>query len=337
MFMLPPRAATEEGFAQHPIGTGPFRFVEHRKDVSLVLEANPDYWGGAPEVKTVVYRPIPDPSARLTAIQTGEVDIATGIPPDLVSILRQAAELTVLQIPGIRIAHFPFNFRNQESPIANVQIRGALTFAIDGDSILKNVLAGAGYPLKGPVPSTLFAAADLGGYTYDPERAKVLLAEAGYPKDHELTLIYTQGEFIKDREITEAVQAQLQQVGVRVTIEILESGAYSERRSTPNWDIAINGFSAMNGDPTFFLSWATGPAFGYENPEVEGLIKQSSEILDEQQRAKILTDAQRLYWEDVPYLWGYTQADTIAINKRVHGIQVLNTGWISFGKAMIAG
>jgi peptide/nickel transport system substrate-binding protein len=336
LYMLPPEAAAAEDFGNHPIGTGPFSFVEHQQDVRLELAANPDYWGGAPSVEGVVYRPIPDPSARMVAVQTGEVDVAAAIPPDLIPGLQAVPELTVQQVPGVRIAHYPFNFRNVDSPVANVEVRRALGYAIDGQSILANVLAGAGQPLQGPVPTILFAAADLGGYTFDPEQAKSLLAEASYPADAELTLIYSPGEFIKDREVTEAVQAQLAEVGVNVRIEELEGGAYSERRTTADWDIAINGFSTMNGDPGFFLAWATGPTtFGYDNEATKAVVTKALEAVNDEERQKLLEEAQAMYWKDAPYLWGYTQNDTVAIRNRVTGVEPFSTGWIWFANAAI--
>lgn len=338
LYMLPPEAGAAADFGDHPIGTGPFSFVEHQQDVRLELVANPDYWGGAPAIERIVYRPIPDPSARMVAVQTGEVDVAAAIPPDLAPALQAFPDLAVQQVPGVRIAHYPINFRRTDGPLANVAVRQALSYAVDGGSILANILAGAGQPLQGPVPTILFAAADLGGYpAYDPVKAKELLAEAGYPADAELTLIYTPGEFIKDREVTEAVQAQLGEAGVNVRIEELEGGAYSERRATADWDIAINGFSTMNGDPGFFLAWATGPTtFGYDNQATKDLIAQALEAIDDTERQSLLEEAQAKYWEDAPYLWGYTQNDTVAIRNRVSGVVPYSTGWIWFAGASIA-
>lgn len=339
LFMLPPQATADSGFGEHPIGTGPYLFVEHQKDVRLVLQSNASYWGTPATIETLNYRPIPDPSARMVSVQTGEIDIAGNIPPDLVQALRDTPDLTIFQVPGVRIAHYPFNFRNTASPIADVRVRRALGYAIDGQAIIDAILAGAGQPLLGPVPAILAGAADLGGYPApDPEQAKTLLAEAGYPDDYELILIFSAGEFIKDREVTEVIQGQLAEAGVNLKIEELEAGAYNERRSGSDWDIAINGFSAMNGDPNFFLSWATGPTtFGYANQGVKDKVALALVTTDEAQRSEILNEAQRLYWDDVPYLWGYTQTDTVAIRNRITGVEPLSTGWIPLQNAKIAG
>jgi peptide/nickel transport system substrate-binding protein len=149
-------------------------------------------------------------------------------------------------------------------------------------------------------------------------------------------MIYTPGEFIKDREVTEAVQAQLAEAGVNLRIEELEGGAYSERRTTADWDIAINGFSAMNGDPGFFLAWATGPTtFGYDNQATKDLVAEALETVDETEREGVLAEAQEKYWEDVPYLWGYTQTDTVATRNRVSGVVPFSTGWVWFGDATV--
>ena len=338
LFMLPPKATANGDFAQKPVGTGPYTVTANEQDERLELTANPTYWGGAPAIQTITYRPIPDPSARMVSIQTGEIDVAGSIPPDLVPTLRDSADLTIYQEPGVRIAHYPFNFRRTDSPIADPRVRHALGLAIDGPTIVQAILAGAGQELKGPVPSILFGAADLGGYPpADPEQAKALLAEAGYPADYELHMIFSPGEFIKDREVTEAVQGMLDQAGVKLRIEELEGGAYSERRTTADWEVAINGFSAMNGDPGFFLAWATGPTtFGYNNQATKDVIEQALETVDETERKSQLEQAQKAYWDDAPYLWGYTQTDTVAVNNRVSGVQPLSTGWISFQAATLA-
>lgn len=339
MPILPPEAGSSEGFGEHPVGTGPFVFVERQQDVRLELAAYPDYWGTPPSFETLVYRPIPDPSARMVAIQTGEIDVAASIPPDLIPVLEIEESVVINQVPGVRIAHYPFNFRNPDSPLADVRVREALTYAIDGEGILQNILAGAGEPLMGPVPSSLFGAADLGGYPGpDPETARAMLEEAGFPMDTELRLIYTPGEFIKDREVTEAIQAQLAEAGVNVRIDELEGGAYSEERRTANWDIAINGFSTQNGDPGYFLTWATSDptTFGYDNQDTKDVIADAQQTVDEAEREALLVEAQEMYWADTPYLWGYTQTEVVAVSNRLTGIQMLGNGWLLFGNAIIA-
>ncbi len=337
--ILPAEAASGDDFGQHPIGTGPFVFVERQQDVRLELAAFPDYWGTPPSIETLVYRPIPDPSARMVAIQTGEVDVAASIPPDLIPVLEAEQGLTINQVPGVRIAHYPFNFRRADSPIADARVRQALGHAIDGAGILEHILMGAGQPLQGPVPSSLFGAADLGGFPeHDPVQARALLEEAGYPQDAELRLIYTPGEFIKDREVTEAIQAQLGEAGVQVRIDELEGGAYADERKTDAWDIAINGFSAQNGDPGYFLTWATSDptTFGYDNQATTDVIAEAQQTVDEAEREALLVEAQEMYWEDAPYLWGYTQTEVVAVANRLSGLEMLSNGWLLFGNATIA-
>jgi ABC-type transport system substrate-binding protein len=339
LFMIPPKAGAEKQFANNPIGTGPFKFLSHQEGVRLDLEANGDYWAEPAKIQKLAYRPIPDPSARMAAIQTGDINVAGAIPPDLVEVLKKNSNITIYQVPGIRIAHYPFNFRNTESPLADARVRQALGYAIDGQTIIDTILAGAGQPLKGPVPSTLLGAADLGGYPApDPGKAKSLLNDAGYPMDHEIDLILAPGEFIKVREVTEAIQAMMKNIGVKMKIEELEEGAYTQRRSGADWELAVDGFSAVNGDPTYFLAWATSATtFGYSNEKTKQVVQQAQETVDSAKRLELLAQAQKLYWDDVPYLWGYTQTNTTAMQSKIQSARPLSTGWIPFQTAEIAG
>ena len=177
--MLPPKATANGDFAQKPVGTGPYTVTANEQDERLSY-GKPDLLGRAPAIQTITYRPIPDPRHRL---DQGEQDrCGREHPPDLVPTLRDSADLTIYQEPGVRIAHYPFNFRRTDSPIADPRVRHALGLAIDGPTIVQGILAGAGQELKGPVPSILFGAADLGGYPpADPEQAKALLAEGAIP------------------------------------------------------------------------------------------------------------------------------------------------------------
>lgn len=334
--IMPPGAGSEENFAQHPIGTGPYLFVEHRQDIELILEVNPNYWGASPSASEIIYRPIPEPAARLVAVQTGEADVVTDIAPDLLPTLESSGDVTVLQAPGVRLGSFNFSFRNADSPVNDVRVRNALTKAIDGNALIEIILAGAGVPLKGPVSAILWGAADVGGFPpYDPDLARAELSEAGYPEGHELVLIYTNGEFVKDLELSEAIQAMLAEVGVPVRIETLEAGAYIDRRLESDWDIAINGAGAAGGDLIFQLTLATGPVFGYSNEATTTHIAEAQTTVNEDQALQAFAEAQALLWEDTPYLWGFTQSNTVVHSNRVENLVALATGNILFHQATL--
>jgi len=167
------------GFGAQPIGSGPFVFAGGSLDGQVTLKRNPDYWAGAPALETLVFRMMPEPSTRVAALLSGEVQIIQAVPPDLVDRLESAPNVDVVSAPGTRAYMIELN--NAKPPFDDVRVRQALNYAIDWDSILENIYQGYAERLStGFLPSGFGYDADLAPYPYDPERAKELLTEAGY-------------------------------------------------------------------------------------------------------------------------------------------------------------
>lgn len=330
--MLPLKASKEASYAENPIATGPFKVVEWTKGQQVTLEANQSYWRGAPKIQQLIYRGIPDDSSRVTALEAGEIDVAWNTPADRAAKL-DPGKLTTLEGSTTSLGQLIFNFRNPQSPIANVKVRRAMITAIDGKSIIDNILLGKANPSKGPVPMAAAGAADVGGYpTRDVAAAKKLLSEAGYPSGVTATLIFTAGEFPKDLEITEAIIAQLSEAGITVKLEEMEGGQYSQRRTTPNWDIAVNGVTAWTGDAEFFFGILT-TASGYKSQAVNDTLLQAAAASDEKARFQLLQQAQKTMWDDVPYLWSYELMWIHGASKRLQGLQLVPNGWLLFDAA----
>jgi peptide/nickel transport system substrate-binding protein len=173
-----------DGFASQPVGTGPFTFVEWVKDEQLVFEANPDYWGGAPKIETVIFRPIPETATRVAALEAGDVDIITDVPPDYVDQVPD--NIAVVSIPGTRAFFIGMNVTVK--PFDDVRVRQAMNYAVDVDTIIKSMLNGLARKLDGPVLPEAFGYVATPVYNYDPDKAKALLAEAGYPDGFEMEL-----------------------------------------------------------------------------------------------------------------------------------------------------
>jgi len=177
----------DEAFARKPIGAGPFKFVRGKLDDEVVMERFDDYYGGSPDlppvgpakVKRAVFRAIPEPSTRVAAILAGEVSIIQAVPMDLVDRLSKSKKVKVLSVEGTRSYQIEFN--NSKPPFDDVRVRRAINYAIDWDSILKNIYRGYGTRLATCfLPSGFGYDPDLKPYPYDPEKAKALLKEAGY-------------------------------------------------------------------------------------------------------------------------------------------------------------
>jgi ABC-type oligopeptide transport system substrate-binding subunit len=177
--ILPPQYIKQvdwKTFAIKPVGTGPYKFVEWVKDDRVVLEANPTYWRGAPKIKKVVWRPIPDNFARVAALTRGEAQIITKVIPDHVSQVEKAGccrvEHTLTNLVTVYLVNA------QKGPLANTKVRQALNYAVDKDKIIKELYKGYAIPIGSGIPNTDFGYnAKIKPYPYDPARARQLLAE----------------------------------------------------------------------------------------------------------------------------------------------------------------
>lgn len=226
--MVPPRYIKEHGddyFATHPVGTGPFKFVEWVRDDRVVMEANPDYWAGPPKVKRLIFKAIPNDADRVAALLAGEVDVIANLPPDAFDVVRRTPGVKALSVPGLR-AHF-LSLDSRWGPLKDVRVRQAIAYAIDADGILRNVVGGHGERLNTLIPPAMFGYdPSVKPYPYDPQRARQLLLEAGYPNGFDVKIHATSGIYMKDRDVAQAVAGQLSQVGIRAQVEILEYGTF---------------------------------------------------------------------------------------------------------------
>lgn len=331
--MLPSTAA-DPGFADAPVGTGPFKLVEWVKGDQVVLESNAEYWDGAPEIGRLIWRTIPDDSSRMAALQAGEIQVAWDPSIDRLAELTPP-QFQVIEAPSTGLGQILINFRNPDSPIADVRVRQALTLAIDGQGLIDALLAGRAIPSIGPAPAASYGALDAGGYPpRDVEAARALLAEAGHADGIELTMIFTEGEFARDTEIAEAIIAQLSEAGVTVNFEEMDSGQYSERRTTPNWDLANNSSTGWTGDAEFFVVNVKN-SIGYPSDELDRLVAEGAASGNPEERLSKLQEAQQLLWDDVPYAWNF---DLVIVNGaagNLQGVELIPTNWLYMRKASL--
>ncbi len=222
--MLPPQYIKQVGwqtFALKPVGTGPFKFVEWIKDDHLTLAAFDDYWKGVPKIRKVVWRPIPDNFARVAALTRGEVHLATKVIPDHVPLVEKGGCCRVEHTLTNLVTVYLINA--QKGPLANGKVRQALNYAVDKDKIIKELYKGYAIPIGSGIPNTDFGYNPaIKPYPYDPERAKKLLAESGYAGGFDVDVESGNGLHLNDKQLTEAVAAMFQEVGLRPRIGILE-------------------------------------------------------------------------------------------------------------------
>ncbi len=321
--MMPPKYTQEKGpsyIALHPIGTGPYKLGRWIKDDHLTLEANDQYWGGAPRIKKAIFRPIPEATTRVAALQTQEADIIVNIPPHLARLMDWKGRSSVAKVPSSRVIFMAFD-TTQGGPLADKKVRQAIAQAIDVDKIIKNVLEGNGIRLGTPFTRYHFGYdATIRPNSYNPEMAKKLLAEAG-AQGFELTLNSPSGRYLNDKEVAEAVVGDLRKIGINARVKIHEWGTYMNmtysHKAGPSYLLGWGG-ATFDADATLFPLMRTGQVLShYSNPKLDGLIEEGRSTMNKAKRQIIYSEAARLVKEDVPWAFSYQQMDIYGVSARV--------------------
>ncbi len=258
--ILPPKYYKEKDMAflaRNPVGSGPFKFVRWVKDDRIELAANEQYWRGAPKVKKLVFRPIPDDAVRVAALQNGEIDVAVNIPPHLASIIANHPKLFLTTAPSVRtiqLLYYTHQFDAQNKlvgpyagPVADKRVRLAMNHAVDVDEIIKTVLDGKGIRVATMLTDKHFGFdKDLRPIKQDLGKTKQLLTEAGFPNGVDMVLNAPQGRYVRDKEVAEAIAGQLTKAGIRTTLRTFEWGNY----------LNTMGYVHKAG-PVWLIGWGT--------------------------------------------------------------------------------
>lgn len=307
--MLPPGAAgREDSFFQHPIGTGPFKFVGWTRGERVDLSANPNYWKtGVPKVEKVIFRFVPELSTRAAGLRAGEFHVIDRLPPDMVQTLRGSPGVKAVSVLGIEVQQWLFQMA--KDPDKNALLRKAISLGIDRNTIVKEFMLGFARAAVCPVPPGLVGYVDLGVKPYDPDRAKVLLKQAGY-NGEPLDFVLMKDLYPKQLEIAQAVQSMLTGIGVKVSIKNIEIATAREMRAVGNYDMFYSGWAHLPHDPDwYFGQWFTQAGAAklsrYNNPKVEQLVVDARSP-DPKIRQQRYEDLERILWtEEEPTIWPF--------------------------------
>ncbi len=311
--MVPPRYIKEKGdahFARNPIGTGPYRFVEWRKGERTVLEANDQYWKGAPAIKTLTFRVIPETATQIAELLSGGVDLIRAVPPDQIPAIERsgAARVTATKILRVVFLQMDGDGRAAKGPLTDVRVRRAINHAVNVDEIMAKVLGGKAVRSPNGNNSMAFGYdATTKPYAFDPAQAKKLLGEAGFPQGFEVTLNTYAGSVVNVDQVAQAVMGYLAPVGVRVKLRhFADAGQYLANFRGSKLDgitLASWGYSSVfDTDAIYYIHFHAGEPYAYNTAkEMDTWLDEARSTVDPKKRQELYSKFQqfivdRAYW-----------------------------------------
>ena len=320
-FMLPPLWAAAHKPAQETMAGGPYMLTENAPGDHITLKANPTYWGAKPEFDTVVFRIIPETSARIAALMAGEVDLITGVPTSELKRINASGKAAAGSVASSRSAFIKFN--TEVAPTSNKLFRQALNYAIDKDSIADAIFDGSAVVSNCEVltPDYFGYNPDLRPYPYDPTRAKALLKQSGVSLGEPLELDVPTGVYLNASDVAQVVAGQLGEIGVPVKITEMEFSTYMAKyvgshKMAPTAVLTL-AWPTLDADGLLTL-FAPGNIYAYwQNADFGGLLDQGRATHDVAQRKAAYAKATALMCEEAPALFLYVQPATYGVSRRV--------------------
>ena len=317
-FIISPAAVQKhaKAFSRHPVGTGPFRFVEWSAQRRVVLERNPEYHGQASKSEIIVFRPISDPMTRVAELMAGGVDVVMELSPDNIALLRNRSDFAVHEQTGPHLWFLILNTR--EGPFQDRRMRQALNYAIDKQALVRNVLQNTATVATGPVPEAFSWAYDnsVMAYPHDPEKARALIRAAGYEKGVEVTLLAPQegSGMLAPVQMAAAIQGDLARLGIRTRIQSYEWNTFLSKINAGlagQGDMAEMAWMTNDPDTLFYLALRSAalPERGgfnsgyYANPRVDALTEAARTTTNRSERAALYRQLQRLVHADAPWVF----------------------------------
>ena len=339
---------TAEQQKTSPVGTGPFKFVTFDQSQNTVeFESFPQYWDGAPKFSKLRVKTVTDASAMQAELQTGGVDIAPGasnLPPDTLKLLGDASNLKVEQFDGSNIQYVGLN--TTSAPLDNLKVRQAIGYAIDREKLIKELLSGQARIASSILPSGSWAYSPGTQYSFDPEKSKQLLKEAGY-KNEPIKFKYSSGNAAFN-SYAQAIQNSLAAVGLNVQIETLDPGTLRTQLAQGQFQMNTGVWIGGNQDPIFLKDLFTtgripGPGVAccnrsrYSNPEVDKLLEDAINEIDREKAKELYIRAWGTISNELPLFPLWYPSNMVVSNKRIGNVKMNPSGDWTFLKDITVG
>jgi peptide/nickel transport system substrate-binding protein len=310
----------------HPNGTGPYRFVGWVKDGDLTMEANEQYWGGAPAFKRVIVRTVPEASTRVSALLSGDADVIIGVPFEQIDVINKSGRARVEHVHSNRFGWWRFNMH--VPPTDNKRVRQALNYAANIGELLRTVYGGLGERVSGIIGRHHFGYdASVPFYPYDPDRARALLKESGLPLPVTVNFHYIQGRYTKDRDMGEGIIGEINKLGaqyIKVVPRLYEAGTFYAQANYGKLDGIIfnswgNWMFDADIDLTPLMHSRADRTPDYPNdPALDALIESARAEIDVAKRRGIYARLQRTLWDMSPAIFGMQVEDMYGVSNRVN-------------------
>jgi len=333
-YIVPPKylkSVGDEEFSKKPVGTGPYKFVEWRKAEHLIVEANPDYWKdspkGMPKIKTIVFRTIPETTTQIAELLSGGVDIIRNVPPDQLAVVKDSANARISATKILRVNSLILDSsgRASNTPLTNQKVREAIAHAINVDEMLKTILGGyAERTATGVNPLHFGFDGSVKPTPYDPERAKKLLAEAGYPNGFEITFNTYSGTITSMDQMADAMTGYLAKVGIRAKRRHIEdvgtwtkSGQEGKLEGIQYYSWGSN--SIFDADAILYaLTYSKEPLSYTKDPALDQLLDEGRTQLDVKKRQEAYAKAQKLLHDKAYWIPINVQYTIEGVNKKLN-------------------
>ena len=323
-----------KGSTPAPTGSGPFQMVGYTRDESLLLERNPYCPYPADTPRTILLKVVPDPTVRALELAEGVCDFSgNNFEPDVLPWLAAHKFLAVSKTPGSTYKYLSFNFRDPK--LRDLRVRRAIAYSIDRTTIVNSMQRGTGRIATGLLsPESWAYYGDVTGYSYDPEKARQLLDQAGYPAgpDGMRQLKFEYKTTPEGARLGEVFQAMLQRVGIALTLRILDFPTYYADVQSGKFALTSLQWVGINDPNHYYMAFdskKTPPGLNrgfYSNPEMDRLVEAGMRTIDRDQRAKIYAQVQQLAAQDLPYVSLWWVDNVAVMNRRLAGFESYPNG-----------
>jgi peptide/nickel transport system substrate-binding protein len=322
-YIVPPgyvKQVGAEGFARKPVGTGPYAVSEFVPDDHVTMTANPGYWRGKPAIATVVWRAIPEPTARVAALLAGEVQLIEGVPVDLVDRVAASPDVAVSKVRNGGLIIY-LGLKTNEKPLDDARVRQALSLAIDRKTIVQELLKGFASTTGTQVGPFDFGYKEEPVPAYDPARAKALLAEAGYPAGFSIRMQVPR-RYINSAEVGQVIAQEFGAIGVKAELEVPEWSVYTQQvpagKQAPVYMLAWGSTQTLDADAAIYPIFRSGEPYATVSlPALDALLDESRRTIDPAARAAVFGRIQDLAVQEVPALTLYQEDSLYAVRKGV--------------------